>query len=363
MSQTCPTGSTRRGGKAVCHFTPRPPQVKTLRWTAGCHSMGRASYKTPSQAFQLNIPHGGRDAALAAEPDPSSRDHPQHSPPSHATPPAVVNPGQHEKAQQGEGSGNRQEKQQQVQADDMPCLLQWRKRAARSRRQQHWQQHRGKQYFNRGNELGQQEREKDLTEQDPCASSSNGCGRQGGQRRSPVHGTQREQPGEACWQGHDWRRDQQQQQRTEPLHQDQAVGQSGSSQEERLFWNVKKHCWVMNLHMLAATLREASVCLRPMNMAGYCLPGMCTPHNTSQYIMDQHEYTWRNEEEVAASMSRGSSNYSTAAEDFPLMVPFPSMAREAMKAHLRNRKRKRSHSLPAKTRSAKMISTVKPKAE
>ena len=83
----------------------------------------------------------------------------------------------------------------------------------------------------------------------------------------------------------------------------------------------------MSLHILAVTLREASMHLRPMNMAGYCLPGMCAPHNTSQYIMDQHQYTQRNEEEAAA-MSGGSGNYRTAGENFPLMAPLSSMAQE-----------------------------------
>ena len=48
MSQTCPTGSTRRGGKAVCHFAPRPPQAKTLRGTAGCqHGAGKLQGSLP----------------------------------------------------------------------------------------------------------------------------------------------------------------------------------------------------------------------------------------------------------------------------------------------------------------------------
>lgn len=75
-------------------------------------------------------------------------------------------------------------------------------------------------------------------------------------------------------------------------------------------------------------LEEASVRLRPMNMEGSCLPGMCAPHNTSQYIMDQHEYPWKNEEEAAAAMSGGSSNYSAVGEDFPLVVPLPSTSQE-----------------------------------
>lgn len=97
----------------------------------------------------------------------------------------------------------------------------------------------------------------------------------------------------------------------------QGQRQQVCGKEEELFWNVKKCCLVTTLHVPAATLREARVRLRPMNMAGYCLPGMCTPHNTSQYIMDQHEDTWGNKEEAA--MFGESCKYSTAPEDFPLM--------------------------------------------
>ncbi|GAB0176542.1 hypothetical protein GRJ2_000119400 [Grus japonensis] len=280
--------------------------------------MGRASYKASFHVSQLNIPYGDRDATLAAEPDPSRRDHHWHSPSSHATSLAMVNPGQQEEAWQGGSSGNRQGQQQQVQADDVPHLLQWHNRAGRGRRQQQQQQHRRRQYFNRESQLGQQEKEKDLVEQDARASSSNAFRKKGGQHRSSAH----EQPREARWRGHNWRRNRRRQ-RIQPFRQDQVGGQ-----EKVLFWNVKKHCWVTTLHMPTATLREASVCLRPMNMAGYCLPGMCTPHNTSQYIMDQHNNTWRNEEEAAAAKSRGSGNYSTAAEDFPLMALLCSTAQE-----------------------------------
>lgn len=105
----------------------------------------------------------------------------------------------------------------------------------------------------------------------------------------------------------------------------QGQRQQVHGQEAELFWNVKKCCWVTTLHVPAATLREARVRLRPMNMAGYCLPGMCTPHNTSQYIMDQHEDTWGNKEEEATF--RESCNYSSATEDFPLMDPVLSTPR------------------------------------
>lgn len=132
-----------------------------------------------------------------------------------------------------------------------------------------------------------------------------------------------------------------------------------------LFWNVKKHRRVKTSHVPVAMLREASTRLRPMNMAGYCLPGMCAPHNTSQYIMDQHTYTWRNEEEEAAAKSGESSNYSTVGEDFLLAVPLPSTAQEdgREKRRRRARRRRRAHSLPTKARNAKMISPVKPKTE
>lgn len=94
------------------------------------------------------------------------------------------------------------------------------------------------------------------------------------------------------------------------------------------FWNVRKHRWVKTSHVPVAMLREASTRLRPMNMAGHCLPGMCAPHNTSQYIMDQHTYTWRNEEEEAAAKSGETGNYSTVGEDFLPTVPLPSTAQE-----------------------------------
>ncbi|PKU46731.1 alpha beta-gliadin a-iv-like [Limosa lapponica baueri] len=87
-----------------------------------------------------------------------------------------------------------------------------------------------------------------------------------------------------------------------------------------LFWNMKKRCWVTTSYLPAAMLQQASMHLHPMNMAGFCLPGMRVPHNTSQYIMDQHEFPWKNKQEVVVAMSRGSGNYSTKGEDFLLTV-------------------------------------------
>lgn len=63
-----------------------------------------------------------------------------------------------------------------------------------------------------------------------------------------------------------------------------------------------------------------------MNMAGYCLPGMCAPHNTSQYIMDQHLDTWKNEQEEAVAMSRENSIDSIMDENISLTAPLPSIA-------------------------------------
>ncbi|XP_017935756.1 uncharacterized protein LOC108641009 [Manacus vitellinus] len=283
------TGSSRQGGKAICHSVP----MRRASLGQQGVSMGRARHKAPSQASKLNTPYGARGTASAAGPGLSRReDYPQHSPPRSAMPLAAVTPGQHKKAWRGEGRGKRQRQWQQVQADDMLIMLLCSNRAGRgTRRQEQWKL-RGRMHVNRDNEQGQQEREKDLMEQDPCASSSNGCGSQGGQHRVPVHRPQWKRPEKAHWWSHSRRRNWKQQQQlqcTEPSHQDQAGGQSSSGQKGVLFWNAKKRCWVPTLRVPAATWREARARLRPMNVAGHRPPGMCTPHNTSQYIMDQHD--------------------------------------------------------------------------
>lgn len=282
-------------GRVARQSVTLPPGQATQRPSAGRQgvSMGPVTSKVPFQASWLNVPRGDRVAALSAEPDPARRGYqPRHGPRSHATPPAMVNAGHQE---------------EEVEVDDVPPVLWWHTSGGRGRtqqRQQRQQRHRRQRYFNRDDKQGRQERKKDLREQDPCGSPQ--CG----------------QPGEARWRCHNWR-SQQQQQRAKPLRRDQAGGQ-----HKMPFWNVRKHCRVTTLHRPAAMLREASTRLRPMNMAGYCLPGMCAPHNTSQYIMDQHTYTWRNEEEEAAAKSGESGNYSSVGEDFLLTVPLPSTAQE-----------------------------------
>ncbi|XP_027751168.1 uncharacterized protein LOC114063223 [Empidonax traillii] len=280
------TGSSRQGSKAICHSVPMRRASLGLQGA----SMGRAGYKAPSQASKLSTLHGVRATAITAGPGLSRRgDPPQHSPPRSAMPLAAITPGQHKKVWQGEGRGKRQRQWQQ--ADDMLIMLLCSNRAGRGRRRQQQWKHRGRRHVSRDNEQGQQERKKGLMEQDPSASFSNVSGSQGDQRRAPVHRPQWKQPGKAQWWSHNWRKNwkqQQQSQCNEPTHQDQAGGQSSSGQRRALFWNAKKRCWVPTLRVPAATWREARVRLRPMNMAGHRPPGMCTPHNTSQYIMDQH---------------------------------------------------------------------------
>lgn len=52
---------------------------------------------------------------------------------------------------------------------------------------------------------------------------------------------------------------------------------------------------------------------------------MCAPHNTSQYIIDQHLDTWKNEQEEAVAMSRENSIDSVMHEN-SLTAPLPSIA-------------------------------------
>ncbi|XP_010006359.1 PREDICTED: alpha/beta-gliadin A-IV-like [Chaetura pelagica] len=310
-------------GRVARQSVTLPPDHPRRRPFVGQQGVSMAWTPPFSQSFQPNNPDGDRDAASASEPDPSRReDHFWHREPSQATPPATVNPRQQEEARQGEGSGNSLvQQQQQVRAEDLLHLVQEFNGAAWLRKKK---QRMKKKYFNKENKLGQQGRE-DLTEQYPCAPSSSGFRRksgQQGQRRSPVHGT-RKQHRRARRRRRDRRRSQQQR-RTEPLHQDQAGGQSSSGQDEGLLWNVKKCCWAKISQVPEEILQEASRRLRPMNMAGYCLPGMCTPHHTRA----PNQYTWRNEEESVAVISGGSCNYSTAAEDFLLVDPLPSMVQK-----------------------------------
>lgn len=61
-----------------------------------------------------------------------------------------------------------------------------------------------------------------------------------------------------------------------------------------------------------------------MNLGGYRLPGMCTPHNTNQYFMGRREYLRIDENEEAMEVSGEGSDCSTEDEDFPLMAAFPS---------------------------------------
>lgn len=84
-----------------------------------------------------------------------------------------------------------------------------------------------------------------------------------------------------------------------------------------------------------------------MNMAGYFQSGMCAPHNTSQYIINQHEYACRIEEKEPEEVSEGSVNHSTVDGDFPLTDP-PIPRPRKMKAHQQKRKRKKrtTHSRP-----------------
>lgn len=320
MSQTCSAGSARQGGNAFRHFITLLPGYS--RWRPSTRfqsvSMDQTSYKA---SFHLNTPKKNKNADLAADPDPSRKGyHPWQRSCSCAIQFAIGKCWPCEKVQQDEAIGNRQGQQQKL---DKLLHLRWcYKEVGRGRRQ--WQC-REECFFNRY-----------LTEQDPSASFSNGCRRRGGKCKAPVHGPQREQPREACWQDHNLRRNQQQQ-GTELLLQDQADEQSGSGQEKMLYWNVRKHCWVNTLHMPAAMLREARERLRPMNMAGYLQSGMCAPHNTSNYIIDQHEYTWRIEEKEPEETPEGSANHSTVDGDFPLIDPCLPRPRRLKAHHRRGR--------------------------
>lgn len=285
--------------------------------------MERARYRAPSQACQVNTPPG----AIAAGPGRSWRENQaRHSLPSRALLLAAVTAGQRMKAQQGEDRDKRPRQCQQVQARDMLIVLLCSNRSGRGRRQQQEWKHRGGKLVNGDNQRGQQKREKDLMEQDPGASSSNGCERQGGQHGTPAHGLQQKQPGKAQWQSHDCIRNWEQQplQCTEPLHQDQAGEQSGSDQKKELLWNAKKRCWITTSHLPTAIWQEARARLRPMNLAGYRLPGMCTPHNTNQYFMGRHDYMKIDESKAAMEECGEDSDCSTENEDFPLMAAFPS---------------------------------------
>lgn len=319
MSPASTTASSSQSGKAVCHRVP------TQRASAGQQGvrMERARYEAPSQACQVNTPHG----AIAAGPGRSWRENQaQHSPSGRALLLAAVTAGQHKKAQRGEKRDKRPRQCQQVQAEDMLIVLLCSNRAGRCRRQQQEWKHRGRMRVDGDGRQGQQKREKNLMEQDPCASSSNGYERQGGQHSSPVHGPQQKQPGNAQWQDHKCSRNWEQQplQCTEPLHQDQAGEQSGSDQKKELLWNAKKRCWITTSHLPAAIWQEARRRLRPMNLGGYRLPGMCTPHNTNQYFMGRHEYMRIDENEEAMEVYGEGSDCSTEDEDFPLMAAFPS---------------------------------------
>lgn len=312
MSLPSATGSSRQGGNAVCHRVP------TRRACAGQQgvSMVRARCKAPSRACQVNTPHG----AITAGPGRSWREN-QHSSPSRAMLLAAVTAGQRNKAQQGQDKDKRPRQCQQVQARDMLIVLLCSNRAGR-RQQQEWK-HRGSRHVN-GDD--QRKREKDLMEQEPCASSSNGCERQGGQPSRPVRGPQQKQPGKAQWQDHNCSRNWKHQppQCTEPLHQDQAGEQSGSDQKTELLWNAKKRRWITTSQLPAAIQKEARTRLRPMNLAGYRLPGMCTPHKNDRYYMSYHQYRNMDKNEAAGEVSREDTDCSTEDEDFALMDDFPS---------------------------------------
>ncbi|RMC03459.1 hypothetical protein DUI87_20658 [Hirundo rustica rustica] len=283
--------------------------------------MERARYKAHSQACQVNTPHQAIVPGLGRR---WRENQAQHNPPGCALLLAAGTAGQRKKAQRSEDRDKRPRQGQQVQARDMLIVLLCSNRAGRGQ-QQKWK-HRGRRHVNGDNQRGQQKREKDLMEQDPRASSSNGCERHGGQRSSPVHGPQQKRPGKAQWQGHDCSRNWEQQplQRTKPLHQDQAGEQSGSDQKRELLWNAKKRSWITVSHLPATIWQEARTRLRPMNLAGYRLPGMCTPHNTNQFFMGHREYMRIDENEVAVEIPGEDSDCSTEDEDLPLMATSPS---------------------------------------
>lgn len=129
MSPASTTTSSGHSGKAVCHRVP------TQGASAGQQGvrMDRERYEAPSQACQVNTPHG----AIAAGPGHSWRENQAlHSPPGRALLLAAVTAGQHKAAQQGEKRDKRPRQCQQVQAEDMVIMLLCSNRAGRGRRQQ-----------------------------------------------------------------------------------------------------------------------------------------------------------------------------------------------------------------------------------
>lgn len=354
----------------VCHFYPRPPQMRTSGHSAvGVRGarMGQKRHRAPSWACQPKTTPRAWDTILITGQGPGGRGGcPSHLLPSCTMLLATANWQQHHEAKQGKGGGNR--RGQVWEQKDMWGLFWLCRKAGRGRR---WRQrHRRKRFFNRETKRRNPGRGKCRREQDHSAPSSNGSWVQEGPHRSPTQGLWHKRSEGARW-WHDSRRRRRRHRCMKPLHQARAGGQSSprealkhrppprNQQPQTIhiahkcyhsfslglqqpcepatgsngrvlcsppLWNVKKHCWADRSHVPPELLQEITRYFRPMNMAGYCLPGMCAPHNTSQYIMDQHLDTWKNEQEEAVAMSRENSIDSIMDENISLTAPLPSIA-------------------------------------
>lgn len=327
--------------------------------------MGQKRQRAPSWACQPKTTPRDWDTILITGQGPGGRGGcPWHFLPRCTLLLATANWQQHHKAQQGKGGGDR--RGQMWERMDMWGLFWLCRKAGKGRRW--WQRHRRKHFFNRETKIRNPRREKYHREQDHSASSSNGSWVQEGPHNSPTQRLWHKRSEGAHW-WHDSRRRRRHHRCMKPLHQARAGGQSSprealqhrppprNQQPQTIhiarkcyhsfslglqqpcepatgssgrvlcsppLWNVKKHCWADRSHVLPELLQEMTRYLRPMNMAGYCLLGMCAPHNTSQYIMDQHLDTWKNKQEEAVAMSRENSIDSIMDEN-SLTAPLPSI--------------------------------------
>lgn len=98
--------------------------------------------------------------------------------------------------------------------------------------------------------------------------------------------------------------------------------------ESSLLCNMKDRSCNKGFHVPLYLLQEVRKYFHPKNTARYCPPGMRAPHNTTQYVMEQHQDAWENETEEAVAMNRGNGINSTMNENVSLTDFLPSMAQE-----------------------------------
>lgn len=91
---------------------------------------------------------------------------------------------------------------------------------------------------------------------------------------------------------------------------------------------MKDHSCDEGFHVPLTLLQETDKYFHPMNTARHCPPGMRAPHNTTQYIMEQHQDAWENEKDEAVAMNGGNGINSAMDENVSLTDFHPSMAQE-----------------------------------